>query len=189
MSETIVAITPTSPEDTTLTSSEDAESQHALTRVVVLAIDQSEYSHHAFEWAVKNFLRKESDLVVLVNVRPIPSIPGPYAIGASYMDFSEVVTSIEEQHRVASHALLKDFASRLKAQNFALKAIAMRGDARDEIVRKVSELNADALVLGSRGLGALKRTILGSVSDYCSHHCNCTVVIVKGGRPEHEKTH
>ena len=33
----------------------------------------------------------------------------------------------------------------------------MRGDARDEIVRKVSELNADALILGSRGLGALKR--------------------------------
>jgi len=33
----------------------------------------------------------------------------------------------------------------------------MRGDARDELVRKVDELNAEALVIGSRGLGVFKR--------------------------------
>ncbi|CAG8643559.1 1775_t:CDS:2, partial [Cetraspora pellucida] len=145
--------------DTVLTSAQDAESQNAITRVVVIAIDQSEHSQYAFDWAVKNFIRKDSDLVVLINVRPIPSVPGPYAIGASYMDFTEVVTSLEEQHRVSSHALLQEFAAKLKSHGFACKAIAMRGDARDEIVRKVSELNADALVVGSRGLGALKRLV------------------------------
>ncbi|CAB5370170.1 unnamed protein product [Rhizophagus irregularis] len=174
-------------EDTVLTTTQDAEAQSPITRVVIMAIDQSPHSQQAFDWALKNFLRKESDLVVLVNVRPIPSIPGPYAIGASYMDFSEVVTSIEEQHRVASHTLLQDFAAKLKAQNFACKAIAMRGDARDEIVRKVAELNSDALIIGSRGLGVLKRTILGSVSDYCSHHCHCTVIIVKERQEQQEQ--
>jgi nucleotide-binding universal stress UspA family protein len=39
----------------------------------------------------------------------------------------------------------------------------MRGDARDEIVRKVAELNADGLILGSRGLGAIKRLVLFSL--------------------------
>ncbi|CAG8526419.1 10450_t:CDS:2 [Funneliformis mosseae] len=170
----------TVPEDTVLTTTQDAESKSPITRVVVIAIDHSTHSQQAFYWALKNFLRKENDLVVLVNVRSIPTVPGPYAaIGASYMDFSEVVTSLEEQHRLSSHSLLQDFASKLKAQNFACKAIAMKGDARDEIVRKVAELNADALVIGSRGLGALKRTLLGSVSDYCSHNCHCTVIIVK----------
>uniref|UniRef100_A0A1D1Z533 Universal stress protein A-like protein n=1 Tax=Anthurium amnicola TaxID=1678845 RepID=A0A1D1Z533_9ARAE len=170
---------PQKSEDTILTSNQDAEAQSPITRVVVIALDHSNHSQQAFDWSVKNFLRKESDLIVLVNVRPIPSVPGPYAIGASYMDFGEVVTSLEEQHKVASHTLLQDYAAKLKAQNFACKAIAMRGDAREEIVRKVAELNSDALVIGSRGLGVLKRTILGSVSDYCSHHCHCTVVIVK----------
>ncbi|CAG8700877.1 6436_t:CDS:2, partial [Racocetra persica] len=70
-----------------------------------------------------------------------------------------VVTSLEEQHRASSHALLQEFAAKLKSYNFACKAIAMRGDARDEIVRKVVEINADALVVGSRGLGALKRLV------------------------------
>ncbi|CAG8614630.1 5040_t:CDS:2, partial [Dentiscutata heterogama] len=176
--------------DTVLTSAQDAESQNPISRVVVIAIDQSEHSQNAFDWAIKNFLRKDGDLVVLVNVRPIPTVPGQYsALGASYMDFTEVVASLEEQvslrssicmtHRVSSHTLLKEFSAKLKSHDFACQAIAMRGDARDEIVRKVSELKASALIVGSRGLGALKRIFLGSVSDYCSHHCDCTVIIVK----------
>lgn len=28
-------------------------------------------------------------------------------------------------------------------------------------------------------MGALKRTFLGSVSDYCVHHCECPVAIVR----------
>ncbi|RIB22039.1 hypothetical protein C2G38_1035968 [Gigaspora rosea] len=160
--------------DTVLTSTQDEESKTPISRVVVIAIDQSEYSQKAFDWAVKNFLRKDSDLVVLVNVRPSPTTAGPY--GASYMDFAEV---IDEQQRVSSHNLLKEFATKLKSHDFACKAVAMQGDPREEIVRKVSELHASALIVGSRGLGILKRIFIGSVSDYCSHHCKCTVVVVK----------
>ncbi|CAG8550765.1 12472_t:CDS:2 [Ambispora gerdemannii] len=177
--------TSTSTHDQILTNDQDAQLQSPITRVIVIAIDHSSHSQYAFDWATKNLLRKETDLVVLVNVRPITSIPGPYAIGAAYMDFSDVVLNIEEQHRANSHQLLQEYALKLKQQNFACKAIAMRGDARDEIVRKVEEVCADSLVIGSRGLGALKRTILGSVSDYCSHICRCTVIIVK----EHENRH
>ncbi len=35
----------------------------------------------------------------------------------------------------------------------------MRGDPRDEIVRKIKELNATCLIIGSRGLGMIKRFI------------------------------
>ncbi|KAG5457940.1 MAG: hypothetical protein BJ554DRAFT_1935, partial [Olpidium bornovanus] len=30
--------------------------------------------------------------------------------------------------------------------------------------------------MGSRGMGAIKRTLLGSVSDYCVHHLPIPVV-------------
>uniref|UniRef100_A0A1D1XNI4 Universal stress protein A-like protein n=1 Tax=Anthurium amnicola TaxID=1678845 RepID=A0A1D1XNI4_9ARAE len=177
MSETTA--TQTVYQDTELINTVSESTNDPNSRTIVIALDHSEHSQHAFSWAVKNFLRKECDKVVLVNVRPVPTVPGPYAIGAAYMDFSEVVSSLEDQYRSNSHSLLKDFAGKLKTQGFECKAIAMRGDARDELVRKVDEVKADALVIGSRGLGVFKRTILGSVSDYCSHHCNCTVVIVK----------
>ncbi|CAG8474234.1 9862_t:CDS:2 [Ambispora gerdemannii] len=166
--------------DQILTTDQDAQSHSQLSRVIVIAIDHSSHSQHAFDWAFKNLLRKETDLKLKISFSKLYS-----AIGATYIDFSEMISSVEEQQRAISHQLLQEFALKLKNQNFACKAIAMRGDARDEIVRKVDEVNADALVIGSRGLGALRRTILGSVSDYCSHACHCTVIIVKE-REHHE---
>lgn len=43
----------------------------------------------------------------------------------------------------------------------------------------------DVLVLGSRGMGAVKRALfslvgLGSVSDWCAHNMTCPVIVVKG---------
>ncbi|KAI9006416.1 hypothetical protein DFJ74DRAFT_690736 [Hyaloraphidium curvatum] len=55
----------------------------------------------------------------------------------------------------------------------------MRGDPRDEITRKCAELSADALIMGSRGMGAVRRTLLGSVSDHVIHHVPCPTIIVK----------
>lgn len=50
------------PED--IVADHDAETPNKdISRVVVIAIDQSNYSHLAFDWAVKNILR-ESDLVI-----------------------------------------------------------------------------------------------------------------------------
>src|SRR5690242_2952827 len=42
---------------------------------------------------------------------------------------------------------------------------------------------ADLLVLGSRGLGFVKKMLLGSVSDYCVSHAECPVLIVRGAQP------
>jgi len=33
--------------------------------------------------------------------------------------------------------------------------------------------------VASRGHGALKRTVLGSTSDYLMHHANCPVFVIK----------
>lgn len=54
-----------------------------------------------------------------------------------------------------------------------------KGDARDEVVDFVESVKADLLIVGSRGLGALKRAFLGSVGDYCVHHAHTPVLIVK----------
>ena len=45
------------------------------------------------------------------------------------------------------------------------------------IVRIAEELNADLIVMGTRGEGALRRTITGSVSDYVLHHTTVPVLI------------
>jgi hypothetical protein len=56
-------------DDTILTSNHDADSPNTtVNRVVVIAIDQSNCSRFAFDWAVKNFFRKESDLVSKITL-------------------------------------------------------------------------------------------------------------------------
>jgi malic enzyme len=55
----------------------------------------------------------------------------------------------------------------------------MIGEPKNEIVRKATEIRADVLIMGSRKMGTIKRTILGSVSTYCVHNAPCSVVIAK----------
>ena len=43
------------------------------------------------------------------------------------------------------------------------------------------EENADMIVTGTRGMGKVRRTILGSTSDYLVHHAHCPVVICRSG--------
>ncbi|ORX77515.1 adenine nucleotide alpha hydrolases-like protein [Basidiobolus meristosporus CBS 931.73] len=146
-------------------------------RVILIPVDESQNSRYAIEWSIENFLRPKSDIVVLTHVRPLYVSSGTFATG--YVDMGSYATTIEDQYREGSHRLLKEYAHILKDKNILCKAIAMRGDAREEILRKAVELKADMVIMGSRGLGTLKRALLGSVSDYCAHNLPMPLVIVK----------
>lgn len=56
-----------------------------------------------------------------------------------------------------------------------------RGDATGVVCELAGELGADLVVLGSRGLGAVRRLILGSVSGGVVRDAACPVLVVRGG--------
>ncbi|KMS94750.1 hypothetical protein BVRB_015640 [Beta vulgaris subsp. vulgaris] len=60
-----------------------------------------------------------------------------------------------------------------------VETLIFEGDPKEEICKAVEQVHMDMLVIGSRGLGGIKRAFLGSVSDYCAHHAGCPVLIVK----------
>jgi nucleotide-binding universal stress UspA family protein len=52
------------------------------------------------------------------------------------------------------------------------------GSAGEVIMKFVKEENANLIIIGSRGMGIIRRTVLGSVSDYVVHHANTPVIVV-----------
>jgi nucleotide-binding universal stress UspA family protein len=62
-----------------------------------------------------------------------------------------------------------------------IELLVRRGDPGPALCQLAEELSAQAIVMGSRGRGGLKRALLGSVSDYVVRNAPCTVIIT---RPE-----
>ena len=55
----------------------------------------------------------------------------------------------------------------------------MGGRADREIVNLSEEVGADLIVMGSRGLGGVRRALMGSVSDSVVRHAHCPVFVVR----------
>ena len=53
------------------------------------------------------------------------------------------------------------------------------GNAADVLMDVADEVDADVIVVGSRGMSGAKRFVLGSVPNAVSHHARCAVLIVK----------
>src|SRR5262249_26300664 len=70
----------------------------------------------------------------------------------------------------------------LAERGFVIETDIAVGDPRAEIVRQAEEWKAELVVVGARGLGTVKRLLLGSISDGVARHAPCPVLIVKGRR-------
>jgi nucleotide-binding universal stress UspA family protein len=59
------------------------------------------------------------------------------------------------------------------------RAVLAMGRADEEIIAAVEEMDADLVVIGSRGLGGVRRAVMGSVSDSVVRHAHCPVMVVR----------
>jgi nucleotide-binding universal stress UspA family protein len=55
----------------------------------------------------------------------------------------------------------------------------VRGRPDREVVHLSEEIGAGLIVMGSRGLGGIRRALMGSVSDSVVRHAHCPVMIVR----------
>ncbi|XP_022853597.1 universal stress protein A-like protein [Olea europaea var. sylvestris] len=77
-------------------------------------------------------------------------------------------------HLLLNHALQICTEKKVEA-----KSSLLEGDPKEVICEAAELMQMDLLVVGSRGLGMIKRAFLGSVSDHVAHHAKCAVLIVK----------
>ena len=85
-----------------------------------------------------------------------------------------------EEHEREARQLLEAQVERMKAAGVTVAQAHLRmGRADEEIVVLAEELGADLVAMGSRGLGGVRRGLMGSVSDSVVRHAHCPVLITR----------
>ncbi|KAK7290949.1 hypothetical protein RIF29_05758 [Crotalaria pallida] len=155
-------------------------------RKIAIAVDLSDESAYAVRWAVQNYLRP-GDSVILLHVRPTSVLYGAdwgsadATTGGGASEESKQKLEDDFDNFTASKA--SDLAEPLVEAEIPYRIhIVKDHDMKERLCLEVERLGLSAVIMGSRGFGALKRGAkgrLGSVSDYCVHHCVCPVVVVR----------
>jgi len=83
------------------------------------------------------------------------------------------------QVAMAEISVTHRYANRLASAGYRVKESYLPGDAADEIVKAAKRLKADLIVAGAKGLGAVGRFLLGSVSTKLVRHSPCSILVVR----------
>ena len=75
--------------------------------------------------------------------------------------------------------LLAETSAKFKDIGLVPSTIIASGHPSRQIVRAAKRLSADMIVVGTHGLGEVKRFLLGSTSDDVMHYAHCSVLIVR----------
>lgn len=134
---------------------------------IVLAFDGSEYSQKALQRAKAIAERFEATLWLVHVFRNPSDLLG-------YTDFEKLFA----KRKSASQAVLDDARQRLGRTMFTVKEELKEGNEAESILKVATSCKADLIVMGTRGLGAVKGFLVGSVSRKVIHYAGCPVMVV-----------
>lgn len=140
---------------------------------VLLATDGSEDAALAARAAVDLSTRSGSQLHVVHAWQAPPRSSYVPTTTKGYYPFLEDLLARE---------VLEEQTERLESDGATVAGAHLRrGEAAEEIVRLSEELEVGLLILGSRGLGALARLVLGSASEKVAYLTPCPTLVMRGG--------
>lgn len=146
--------------------------------MILLPVDASEHSERAFSFYVKNVHRDEDTLVLMHVVEPVSTVCS-YGMAAQTMAFMDELAKDLAKAEEQGKELGKKYIQMCKAYSVKYRFMLHIGcRAGDHILQYIKENRVDMVVMGSRGIGKVKRTFLGSVSDHVLHHAHIPMCIV-----------
>jgi len=147
----------------------------------MIAVDEGEESMYALGWALDNLLfpggnkgqSAEYDRVIVIHAENQIALSGQVAFTP------HVLEVLERRQKLNTERVLTTAKAICEERKVTMETKMVTGDPRYAICECAEKMKVNLLVVGSRGHGAIRRAVMGSVSNYCAHHAKCPVLIVK----------
>jgi nucleotide-binding universal stress UspA family protein len=133
---------------------------------IVVGIDGSELSTRALRWAIDEG-RAHAATVEAVHAWHVPYAVASTAAAVQPALFEDSARELLDRSVEAASGDVTDVR---------VERVLVGGSAADAILDAAKR--ADAVVVGSRGVGGFRGLLLGSVSHQVAHHAPCPVVVV-----------
>lgn len=139
---------------------------------ILTAIDFSENSEYAFDYALTLAKRFDAELMVMHVINEPVDLRGFYV---PHISFEQLEKEIEEG---ASKMMEKFCRSRLgDFTNY--KSAIVSGVPYEEIIRKAEETGASLIVMGTHGRTGLDHLIFGSTAERVVRSAACPVLTIR----------
>jgi nucleotide-binding universal stress UspA family protein len=140
---------------------------------ILLATDGSKDAALATRAAVDLSQRAGAELHGVYAWRPMPHYAYPSPVPEKY----------HPPYEEGARKLLAEQVERIEeAGGVVAEAHLVSGRPADAIIDLAEKVGTDLIVVGSRGLGAIRRLVVGSVSEEIVHYANRPVLAVRGGQ-------
>lgn len=136
---------------------------------ILVAVDGSEPSRKALRMAIDIASKMGAGITVLHVVMPPYVPPAPYATGGEALQLS--------LQQYGEH-LAQTTAAEVRKAGVEADFRVELGSPPETISATATAVKADMVVVGSRGLNAIRRVMLGSVSDRLTHISQVPVLVV-----------
>ena len=143
--------------------------------VIVVGTDGSETASYAVAKAIElaDTCRATLHIVHAHRLVSAAQMASAATAGAPTFDIDNVNRGIEQQ----SSVVLEQAAQQAATAGVKCETHAISGDAADVLIDLASQVGAEVIVIGNRGMSGMRR-ILGSVPNKVAHHCTCSLLIV-----------
>jgi nucleotide-binding universal stress UspA family protein len=137
---------------------------------ILVAIDGSSDADQAFTQAV-DLADSERARLTLFSAVVVPPTVGYSGVSG------EVVANLAREAELDTEAILRSHAERVPA-DVSVSTVFSNDPVRPALLKQIEDGRHDLVVMGSRGRGAVRSVLLGSVSHYVLHHSPVPVLIV-----------
>ena len=134
---------------------------------IILAVDGSEFSQRAIAYAGSLAERYGANLWLVHVFSHTSDLLG-------YADYEKLYA----RRKSAGQVVLDDARTALGSTSYKVQDILLEGSEAEAILKVAKDHQANLIVMGTRGFGAVKGLLVGSVSRKVIHLASCPVMVV-----------